>query len=156
MADNKQGPTKITDDQGLTILVPKEKERYAIRKADWDRMKRNIKKSLETYGDFTFLQKTYWVLGTSFLTLIPTTLSLWFTLGVTRLVIAYVTLILCSLVFTILFYFIDKKVVREHKESKLGEILEDMDELEESLEKEPKESFEWEEIDDTIGELLKG
>lgn len=152
MADNKQGPAKITDDQGLTILVPKEKERYAIRKADWDRMKKNIKKAQETYGDFTFLQKSYWVLGTFSLTLVPTTLSLWLTSAVTWLVIAYLTLLLCSLVFAIILYFVDAKVVREQKESKLREILEDMAELEKSLEKQPEETLSI----DIIGDLLRG
>ena len=147
MADSKQGPAKITDGQGLTILVPKEKERYAIRKADWDRIKKNIKKSIETYGELTFLQKFYWVLMASFLSLTSPTVSSFVTLGVdSRLFMVYLTLTLFFLGLTIVFCLFGKKV-REYKTDRLKEILEDMDELEKSLEKQPEEFPKIEEFD---------
>ena len=142
MVNNKEAPTKLKEDQSLVVLVAQEKPRYGIRKADWDRIKKNIKKSIETYGELTFLQKFQWVLITSFLSLISPTVSSFVTLGPnSRLFIVYSALTLCFFGFAIVFYLFGKKV-REYKTDRLKEILEDMDELEKSLEKKPETSFE--------------
>ncbi len=133
MANNKEVPKKFEEDQRLVVLVAPEKPRYGIRRADWDRIKKNIKKSVGTYGDLTFLQKSHWVLVTFLFTLIPTTLSLWSSLGVdSQLFIVYSILTLFSLIFTIVFYLAGKKI-REHKTDRLEETLEDMDELEKTF-----------------------
>ena len=147
MGNNKEAPKELKEDQRLTVLVAPEKPRYGIRMADWDRMKKNIKKSLQTYGDLTFFQKSHWVLSTFSLTLVPTTLSLWSTLGAnSRLFIVYLILTVCFLVFTIVLYLVSKKV-REYKTDRLKDILEDMAELEKSFVEKPKRPDLVEEVD---------